>query len=220
MLLLSAPAQEPATPHDPAAHAGAGLNKALTAGITEADFLKLGAEPKTVKVTLIAAYTDENYGMNFDGFSHGKAVFTIPTGWKVEVTFINPARFRTASLLWIVTSCENSNWAIRPLPAPPRQIGHGHERLESDLHLHRGRGWRLRLRLRLPLARRWRPLGGLEGRHRSESTHAPARRRSREGREGREVAQSNYKIEGRQDPGEIGGVRRRGRWLAMRKSAA
>lgn len=91
MLLLSAPAQEPATPHDPAAHAGAGLNKALTAGITEADFLKLGAEPKTVKVTLIAAYTDENYGMNFDGFSHGKAVFTIPTGWKVEVTFINPS---------------------------------------------------------------------------------------------------------------------------------
>lgn len=68
----------------------AGLKKELYAGITEADFLTLGPEPKSAKVILVATFTAENYGMNFDGYSHGKAVFTIPTGWKVDVTFINP----------------------------------------------------------------------------------------------------------------------------------
>lgn len=84
-------AQAPAAPHDPAAHAGAGLKKELFAGITPADFLKLGDQPKTAKIVLVAAFTDANYGMNFDGYSHGKAVFTIPAGWKVDVTFINPS---------------------------------------------------------------------------------------------------------------------------------
>jgi sulfocyanin len=77
--------------HDPAAHAGAGLKKELIAGITEADFLKLGDKPKTAKITLVAVWTEENYGMNFNGASHGKATYTIPVGWTVEVVFINPS---------------------------------------------------------------------------------------------------------------------------------
>lgn len=95
LLLLSFPlvstfaADPPA--HDPAVHAGAGLKKELFAGITEADFLALGDKPKSVKVTLVAAFTDANYGMNFNGWSHGKAIYTIPVGWTVEVTFINPS---------------------------------------------------------------------------------------------------------------------------------
>jgi len=32
------------------------LNKELIAGITEADFLKLGDQPKTARVTLVAAF--------------------------------------------------------------------------------------------------------------------------------------------------------------------
>src|SRR4051812_6879679 len=89
---LAAPAwsQDAAPPHDAALHATGGKN-GLAAGITEADFLKLGDQPKTVKVTLVAAFNEVNGGMNFDGYSHGKAVFTIPTGWKVDVTFINPS---------------------------------------------------------------------------------------------------------------------------------
>ena len=84
--------ETPAPPagHDPAAHAS-GLKRELFAGITEADFLKLGDKPKTAKVTLVAAFTDTNYGMNFNGFSHGRATYTIPVGWTVEVTFINPS---------------------------------------------------------------------------------------------------------------------------------
>lgn len=59
-------------------------------GITEADFLKLGDKPKTAKITLVATFTAENYGMNFNGYAKGAAVYTVPTGWTVEVTFINP----------------------------------------------------------------------------------------------------------------------------------
>jgi len=29
--------------------------------------------------------------MNFNGYSHGKAIYTIPLGWTVEVTLINPS---------------------------------------------------------------------------------------------------------------------------------
>ncbi len=96
-LLLTAAvsiAQQPAplpAGHDAHAVDIPGLKKELFAGITEADFLKLSDKPKTVKVTLIATFTAANYGMNFNGYSHGKAVFTIPKDWTVEVTFINPS---------------------------------------------------------------------------------------------------------------------------------
>ncbi len=68
-----------------------GLKKELFADITAADFMKLSDQPKTVKLVLVAAYSAANYGMNFNGYSHGKAIFTIPKDWKVEVTFINPS---------------------------------------------------------------------------------------------------------------------------------
>jgi|APTNR8051073442_1049403.scaffolds.fasta_scaffold07021_5 hypothetical protein len=86
------PAQE-AKPAEHAAHAAAaltGIKKELIEGITSADFLKLGDKPKTAKITLVATFTAENYGMNFNGYAKGAAVYTIPTGWTVEVTFINP----------------------------------------------------------------------------------------------------------------------------------
>jgi sulfocyanin len=82
--------QQPAA-HDHTAAEIPGLKKELFAGITEADFMKLGDKPKTVKLTLIATFNAANYGMNFNGHAHGKAVFTVPTGWNVEVTFINPS---------------------------------------------------------------------------------------------------------------------------------
>ncbi len=87
-------AQQPAAPpaaHDAHAVEIPGLKKELFAGITEADFLKLGDKPKTVKITLVATYSAANYGMNFNGYSHGKAIFTVPKDWTIEVTFINPS---------------------------------------------------------------------------------------------------------------------------------
>lgn len=97
-------AQTPAKPAEPAKpseghgnhadHAAgsptSGLKKEMIAGLTEKDFLKLGDKPNTVKITIVAVWTDDNYGMNFNGFSKGGATYTIPKDWTVEVTFINP----------------------------------------------------------------------------------------------------------------------------------
>jgi len=79
----------PADPH--AGHAASGIKKELIEGITQADFLKVGDKPNSVKVTLVSAFTQDNYGMNFNGYSKGKATYTIPKGWTVDVTFINPS---------------------------------------------------------------------------------------------------------------------------------
>lgn len=92
LVLSNLPAQEakPANPHG--SHGSVpGLKKELFADITEADFMKLGDKPKTVKVVLIATYTDDNHGMNFNGFSKGAATWYVPVGWTVEVEFINPS---------------------------------------------------------------------------------------------------------------------------------
>ena len=85
-------AQQPAPPAGHAgAHEGMGLKKELIEGITPADFLRLSSKPKTVQITAIAAFTPDNYGMNFNGQSHGRATYVVPVGWTVEVTFINPS---------------------------------------------------------------------------------------------------------------------------------
>lgn len=84
------PTSDPHTTH--VAHGSVpGLNKALYEGITEADFMKLSDKPKTVKVVLIATYSDDNHGMNFNGYSKGAATWFVPVGWTVEVEFINPS---------------------------------------------------------------------------------------------------------------------------------
>lgn len=79
----------------PAGHAHGtdipGLRKEMFAGITVDDLLKLGDTPKSVKVVLVATFTAANYGMNFNGYSHGNAVLTVPKDWTVNVTFINPS---------------------------------------------------------------------------------------------------------------------------------
>lgn len=77
--------------HDPSVHIGAGLKKELIAGITEADFCKLGDKSRTLRITLVAALTETNSGMNFNGYARGDAAYTIPAGWTVEVIFINPS---------------------------------------------------------------------------------------------------------------------------------
>lgn len=95
--LRAGEATKPAGPtaghqHADAGGAGAasGLKQELIAGVTEKDFLKLGEKARTVKVLIVATWGDDNYGMNFNGYAKGGALYTVPTGWTVEVTFINP----------------------------------------------------------------------------------------------------------------------------------
>lgn len=52
-------------------------------------FLTQDAKKKIVCLHVIATLTEENYGMNFNGYAKGAATYTIPKGWKVEVTFVN-----------------------------------------------------------------------------------------------------------------------------------
>lgn len=93
------PSPEPAAASSAHGHAHAvaagatpanGLKAELIAGLTEKDFLRASDQPKTVKVLIVATWSEDNYGMNFNGYSKGGAVYTIPKGWTVEVTFINP----------------------------------------------------------------------------------------------------------------------------------
>ena len=90
-LICVVSAEEKIVVHDPAVHAGSGLKKELTAGIGEADFLRLGDKPQMVKITLVTAFNETNSWLNFNGYSHGRASYTIPKGWTVEVTLINPS---------------------------------------------------------------------------------------------------------------------------------
>ncbi|MCB1224334.1 MAG: hypothetical protein KDK99_00865 [Verrucomicrobiales bacterium] len=94
--IFASAADPAAAPEGHAGHTGhtgalLGLKQEMIAHLTEADFLKLGAEPNTVAITLVATLTDANHGMNFNGYSHGKAVYKVPVGWKVKVHFINPS---------------------------------------------------------------------------------------------------------------------------------
>lgn len=90
LVALSLAAQTPPADHG---HGTAipGIKHELFAGLTEADLLRPGKAAKSVHVTLVATFNAANYGMNFNGWSHGKAVLTVPTGWSVQVTFINPS---------------------------------------------------------------------------------------------------------------------------------
>jgi hypothetical protein len=81
---------EAAPNHDEHA-ASSGIKKELIKDLKEADFIKLGDKDKTVKLLVVATWSGANYGMNFNGFSKGEAVYTIPKDWTVEVTFINPS---------------------------------------------------------------------------------------------------------------------------------
>ena len=89
-MLTAADSPTPAVDHA-TAHAANGLRREWIDGVKPTDFLQRGEGDKSVKLMLIAAFTEANHGMNFNGYSHGKAMYAVPTGWKVEVTFVNPS---------------------------------------------------------------------------------------------------------------------------------
>lgn len=105
-------AQTPPPGHDHSAEMP-GLKKELFAGITADDLLKPGSTANSVKVVMVAAFNAANYGMNFNGYSHGKAVLTVPVGWKVEVTFINPSPIPHSAIV-----CEKAETKKLQIPEP------------------------------------------------------------------------------------------------------
>lgn len=112
LLAVSLHAQTPPAGHDHSAEMP-GLKKELFAGITADDLLKPGSTANSVKVVMVAAFNAANYGMNFNGYSHGKAVLTVPVGWKVEVTFINPSPIPHSAIV-----CEKAETKKLQIPEP------------------------------------------------------------------------------------------------------
>ncbi len=112
ILAISLHAQTPPAGHDHSAEMP-GLKKELFAGITADDLLKPGSTANSVKVVMVAAFNAANYGMNFNGYSHGKAVLTVPVGWKVEVTFINPSPIPHSAIV-----CEKAETKKLQIPEP------------------------------------------------------------------------------------------------------
>ena len=52
-------------------------------------WLRADAASKTADFKLVAGLTDANGGMNFNGFSQGGLVLTVPQGWNVVLHFKN-----------------------------------------------------------------------------------------------------------------------------------
>ncbi|RIV22032.1 hypothetical protein D2Q93_09640 [Alicyclobacillaceae bacterium I2511] len=52
-------------------------------------FYALGAQPKTLNLNMQAGGSQANQGMNFNGFSSGQLVVTVPVGWTLNFNFVN-----------------------------------------------------------------------------------------------------------------------------------
>lgn len=52
-------------------------------------FIKFDKEAKKVTIPLTATFNAANYGMNFNGHFKGRAIYTVPKGWKVTIKFKN-----------------------------------------------------------------------------------------------------------------------------------
>ena len=52
-------------------------------------FIKVDHDAKHVTFPLTATFNDANHGMNFNGHYKGRAVYTVPKGWKVTFEFKN-----------------------------------------------------------------------------------------------------------------------------------
>ncbi|HEY6158263.1 MAG TPA: sulfocyanin-like copper-binding protein [Gemmatimonadales bacterium] len=59
------------------------------AGKVDPSWLRAVAATKTVEFKLVAGLTDNNGGMNFNGFSRGGLVLSVPRGWNVVLHFKN-----------------------------------------------------------------------------------------------------------------------------------
>ena len=58
-------------------------------GKIDPTWLRADAASKTADFKLVAGLTDANGGMNFNGFSQGGLVLTVPQGWNVVLHFKN-----------------------------------------------------------------------------------------------------------------------------------
>lgn len=63
--------------------------QAARVGKIDPTWLRTDTASKTVEFKLVAALTDANGGLNFNGFVRGGLVLTVPKGWNVVLHFKN-----------------------------------------------------------------------------------------------------------------------------------
>ena len=68
---------------------GAAAAQTATGGKIDPTWLRTDAARKTVDFKLVAGLTNNNGGMNFNGFGRGGLVLTVPQGWTVALHFKN-----------------------------------------------------------------------------------------------------------------------------------
>ena len=61
----------------------------MKGGKIDPTWLRADAASKTADFKLVAGLTDANGGMNFNGFSQGGLVLTVPQGWNIVLHFTN-----------------------------------------------------------------------------------------------------------------------------------
>jgi len=66
---------------------------------TEPVWVRWDPGTKTARITITAAYNQDNAGFNFDGYHAGKLTITIPTGAKVMVDFTNKASLSHSAVI-------------------------------------------------------------------------------------------------------------------------
>jgi uncharacterized cupredoxin-like copper-binding protein len=54
-------------------------------GLAAPKWLSVSASSKTATLTMIGEYNSSNNGYNFDGYSNGKMVVTVPVNWTIKV---------------------------------------------------------------------------------------------------------------------------------------
>ena len=68
---------------------GAAASQTAGGGRIDPTWLRTDAASKTVDFKLVAGLTNNNGGMNFNGFGRGGLVLTVPQGWTVALHFKN-----------------------------------------------------------------------------------------------------------------------------------
>ena len=61
----------------------------VTAARARSEFIRYDARARRVDLTVIAGFDKSNSGYNFNGGSHGGHRITVPTGWRMCLTFVN-----------------------------------------------------------------------------------------------------------------------------------
>ena len=72
---------------------------------------------KTATLKLVAGYNSSQSGFNFNGYSNGQMVVTVPTGWKVTVDFSNQGQLPHSAAVVTTASSQSPAFPGAGLPA-------------------------------------------------------------------------------------------------------